>query len=247
MNEMIYGIHAVSALLANYPECVSRVLVQQGRRDEAIQHCLSLCHQSHIDVEHQSRQSIDRQFKSAVVHQGIVAFCRQLPLFDDTTLVQVLSSDQPSKLILILDTIQDPHNLGACLRVADAMGCCCVIAAKSQSTRLTPAAIKVSSGAAFTIPFVQVSNLARAMEQCREAGIWLVGLTAETDLAIRDVDTRGHVGVVMGAEGQGLRALTMKHCDYLASIPMFGCVESLNVSVAAGIALYEVRRGLAIT
>jgi 23S rRNA (guanosine2251-2'-O)-methyltransferase len=240
MKEYIYGIHAVAALLAHHPQSVEHLLVQAGRQDRALERCLTQAKRAGIAVQLVERKVIDKQFKQSVVHQGVMAVCHSLPVYTESDLSNIFDAVSGRKIVLILDGVQDPHNLGACLRVANAMGCCCVIAPKDKSAGLTSTAIKVSTGAAFATPFVQVSNLARAMKQCQQLGLWLVGLTAETDMAIANVDVAGDVGVVMGAEGAGLRALTMKNCDYLARIPMHGVVDSLNVSVAAGIALYQV-------
>lgn len=242
MKELIYGIHAAKALLTHHPDVVTEVRVQDSRQDAALQSCLALAYQAGLKVEHASRKALDQLFKVPTVHQGIVVVCHTLPSYTEKELVGLLESVSGRKLILILDGVQDPHNLGACLRTANAMGCCCVIAPKDRTANLTSAAIKVSSGAAFETPFVQVSNLARVLRVCQEQGIWIVGLSADTDQQLKEIDLSGDIAIVMGAEGQGLRALTEKHCDYLAKIPMFGTVESLNVSVATGMALYEVRR-----
>lgn len=242
MKELIYGLHAVKALLEHHPDVVTQLIVQDNRQDTALEACLALAYQAGVHVEYRPRKVIDQQFKTPVVHQGVVAECHVLPGYTEKELPGILAATTSPKLILILDGVQDPHNLGACLRTANAMGCCCVIAPKDRTASLTSTAIKVSTGAAFATPFVPVSNLARTMRLCQEQGIWTVGLTADTEMMLKDVDLTGDVAIVMGAEGQGLRALTEKHCDYLAKIPMSGSVASLNVSVATGMALYEVRR-----
>lgn len=242
MKELIYGLHAVKALLEHHPDVITQLIVQDGRQDQALHDCLEIAYRVGVHVEYRPRKVIDQQFKTPVVHQGVVAECHSLPGYTEKELPGILERAPSPKLILILDGVQDPHNLGACLRTANAMGCCCVIAPKDRTASLTSAAIKVSTGAAFATPFIPVSNLARTMRACQEQGIWTVGLSAETEMTLKEIDLTGDIAMVMGAEGQGLRALTAKHCDYLAKIPMSGTVESLNVSVATGMALYEVKR-----
>jgi 23S rRNA (guanosine2251-2'-O)-methyltransferase len=242
MSEQIYGIHAVTALLTFKPDSVSGITVQSGRNDESITLCLDLAKQANIPTQQRSRKDIDALFKSRVVHQGIVATCSHMPVYTEADIEGIIDATEKPCLLLIIDGIQDPHNLGACLRVANALGVCAVIAPKRNSVGLTSTAIKVSTGAAFATPFVQVTNLARTMRQLQKLGIWLVGGSAEADSDLKDIDMKGDMGIVMGAEGFGLRDLTAKTCDFLAKIPMIGTVDSLNVSVATGITLYEAYR-----
>jgi 23S rRNA (guanosine2251-2'-O)-methyltransferase len=157
-------------------------------------------------------------------------------------LADVLDSLDENALILVLDGVQDPHNLGACLRVADAAGAHAVVAPKDRAVGLNATAIKVASGAADTVPYITVTNLARALREMQEAGVWVVGADGEADKTIHDIDQKVPVAWVLGAEGDGLRRLTRDTCDALARIPMHGSVESLNVSVASGICLFEARR-----
>lgn len=154
----------------------------------------------------------------------------------------MLLDEIESPLILILDCIQDPHNLGACLRTADAAGCACVIMPKDKSAPITDTVIRVSCGGAHSVPLVRVTNLARAMEKLKELGIWLVGTADESEKSIYDMDLKGGIGIVMGAEGEGMRRLTGEHCDFLVRIPMGGKVPCLNVSVATGVCLFEAVR-----
>lgn len=242
MSHHIYGIHAVTALLTFKPDSVDRLIVQTGRDDTEVLRCLELAKQAGIATQSSPRHDIDKLTGDKAVHQGIVAICSHLPTYSEQDIEGIMTAADKPRLVLILDGIQDPHNLGACLRVANALGCCAVIAPKRNSVGLTNAAIKVSTGAAFSTPFIQVTNLARSMRQLQELGIWLVGGSAEADTELKEIDMKGDIGIVMGAEGFGLRALTAKTCDFLAKIPMIGTVESLNVSVATGITLYEAYR-----
>jgi 23S rRNA (guanosine2251-2'-O)-methyltransferase len=176
---------------------------------------------------------------AGVRHQGVVANAEPLdiPKFIEDALEGI---EEP--LILILDGIQDPHNLGACLRVADGAGAHAVIAPKDRSVGLTNAAIKVASGAADSVPYIVVTNLARTMRDLKDRGIWLIGADDAAEQSLYKAKLEGPLGLVLGAEGEGLRRLTKESCDLLVSIPMFGSVSSLNVSVASGICLYEARR-----
>ncbi len=242
MSEAIYGLHAVNALLQCYPEQVERLLIQERRKDNSIIACQKQALAAGITIEVLPRQDLEKYLGKGSVHQGVVALCKHLPIYAEADLQGIIQNAQQPSLILMLDGVQDPHNLGACLRVANGFGACCVIAPKDKTASLTPTAIKVSTGAAFTTPFVQVTNLARCMRALQATGIWIVGMSADTDVPISDIDMTANIAVVMGAEGTGIRHLTQKHCDYLAKIPMSGTVESFNVSVATGVCLYEVSR-----
>ena len=242
MADYVYGLHAAKALLKFQSGIVLRVLFQEGRDDVAVQDCLKSAKKAGILIEKSTRKDIDRLVGEQTVHQGIVLECKALPTYNEADIEKIISAVAEPRLVLILDGVQDPHNLGACLRVADALGACCVMAPKDRSVGLNATAIKVSCGAAFSTPFVQVTNLARAMRKLQDLGLWLVGTSLNTDKMLKDIDMRGNIGIVMGAEGSGLRELTEKSCDFLAKIPMLGSVESLNVSVATGIVLYEVCR-----
>lgn len=239
MSTLIYGMHAVTALLTYHPDVVTRLVLQNGRDDVGLQRCQSLADGESISITHLPKKEIDELFKDRAVHQGIVAECTRLPVYLEADLEGLLEASSKPRRVLILDNVQDPHNLGACLRVANAMGVCCVIAPKDKSVGLTSTVMKVSCGAAFATPFVQVTNLVRAMQKLQDLGLWIVGASEKADKLIKDIDTAGDIAIAMGAEGGGLRRLTEKHCDFLAKIPMQGTVESLNVSVAAGICLYE--------
>ena len=177
-----------------------------------------------------------------VNHQGVLAWVRSPKPRLEKDLPDLLQGLDRPPFLLILDGVQDPHNLGACLRTADAAGVHAVIAPKDNAAGLTPTVCKVASGAAETVAYVQVTNLARAMDRLKEQGIWLTGTAGEATTDVYQADLKGPLGLVMGAEGSGLRRLTRERCDHLVRLPMLGRVESLNVSVATGICLYEALR-----
>jgi 23S rRNA (guanosine2251-2'-O)-methyltransferase len=161
---------------------------------------------------------------------------------DETHLYQILDNLDESPFLLILDCVQDPHNLGACMRTAEAAGAHAVIAPKDRASSLTATALKVSSGAAERLPFIQVTNLARVLKELQQRGVWLVGTSGESDATLFDIDLKGPLGLILGAEGKGIRRLTRETCDQVVLIPMKGEAESLNVSVAAGVCLFEAAR-----
>jgi 23S rRNA (guanosine2251-2'-O)-methyltransferase len=178
-------------------------------------------------------------------HQGVVARAGELSLARN--LSELLDAIQGPPLLLLLDGVTDPHNLGACLRVADGAGAHAVIAPKDRAVGLNATAAEVARGAADTMPYITVTNLARAMRELQEHDIWLTGTTEDAEQTLYDIDYRGGTAFVMGSEGEGLRRLTRENCDRLVSLPMQGSVESLNVSVASGICLYEARRQRMLT
>jgi 23S rRNA (guanosine2251-2'-O)-methyltransferase len=194
-----------------------------------------------ITVRQQERDALDKVAGGAN-HQGAVALVRAPTARGGHDLDAVLDAVDGPALLLILDGVTDPHNLGACLRSADGAGAHAVIAPKDKAVGLTPVAVKVASGAAESVPFVQVTNLARTLEALKQRGIWLIGTDGEAPATVFETDLRGPVGLVLGSEGKGMRRLTREHCDLLVRLPMQGRVESLNVSVAAGICLYEALR-----
>jgi len=238
--EIIYGIHAVESALKHGIENVFQVWVAKGRNDKRIQQIVNLARKNNISLEVQSPEIISKRCKQAS-HQGVVANVR-ISNTSSVSLEEILERDH--LLILVLDEVQDPHNIGACLRTADAAGVDAVLVSKNRSPGLTPVVRKVASGAAETVPFIQVSNLARAIQQLRDNDVWVIGTTGESDTAIYDLSVGKRMAIVMGSEGKGMRRLTRESCDELVSIPLAGSVESLNVSVATGICLYEVKRKL---
>lgn len=238
----IYGLHTVFSLLTHHPEQVLDVFVLNSREDERLQAIIQLAKQMGLAVQAVSREKLD-QLAASMKHQGVVARARSHVPLNDNDLAHLLHNLKEPAFLLVLDNITDPHNLGACLRTAEAVGVHAVIAPRDKSAALTPVARKTASGAAEVLPFIQVTNLARALKQLADAGIWCVGtaLSAEAK-SIYEIDLKGSLAIVMGAEGAGMRRLTKEHCDTLAYIPMQGSVQSLNVSVATGIALYEAFR-----
>lgn len=239
--QYIFGLHAVNALLHNQPERVQRLCVQKERSDQKIEALIQLAKELAIPLEQMPRQELDR-LTQAANHQGVLAFCEKAHVYSENELETLLQSISGPPLVLVLDGIQDPHNLGACFRSADAAGVHVIIAPKDKSVGLTPVVSKVASGATESVPFVQVTNLARALEKLKALGIWIYGTAAEAEQTIYETDVTGPAAIVIGAEGEGLRRLTRERCDVLVKIPMHGTVSSLNVSVATGVMLFEVVR-----
>lgn len=237
----IFGFHPVESLLKHRAESITHLYVQKDRRDQRIESIIQLAKMNHIPLEYLSRQEIDNLLEE-VNHQGIIASCKQAQTYTERDLKHLLENLTVPPLVLVLDGVQDPHNLGACFRSADAAGVHAIIAPKDKSVGLTSVVSKVASGATETIPFVQVTNLVRAIEILKELGIWIYGADAEAPKTLFQTDLSGPVAIVLGAEGTGLRRLTREHCDVLIKIPMQGSVSSLNVSVATGIFLFEVIR-----
>jgi len=240
MSKWVYGLHAVEKLLKQGAKGVRRLVLGRGRLNARQQKLQQLAQRQGIAVEFAERRFFAR-FQG--VHQGVVAELEatSAPRLSEADLPELIAAAaQP--LIVFLDEVQDPHNLGAILRTCDAVGAQAVVIPKHQSVGVTPVVRKVASGAAETIPVIAVNNLARAMENAKEAGLWLIGLAGETDQVLFQQDLTGPVGLVLGAEGKGLRRLTREQCDFLCALPMTGSVESLNVSVAAGVVLYETLR-----
>lgn len=243
---LIYGIHSVESLLKTNPARISRLLIYQDRHDPKIQNIIELAKKLNRTLIPTTRQELDR-LSHQENHQGVIAECVPIKTYHENDLENLLNN-QPKPLLLILDGIQDPHNLGACLRSADAAGVTAILAPKDKSVGLTPAVYKVASGAAETVPFIQVTNLARTLRYLKEWGVWIFGAAADSEKTLYEVDLTGSLALVLGAEGTGLRRLTREHCDLLINIPMQGTVSSLNVSVAAGVCLFEaVRQRLRIS
>lgn len=237
----VYGLHAVVALLSNPHRKTHKVYVSQERTDKRLQEVLDAAQQASIPVESLSLQKMNQRF-SDYTHQGVVAQASALPEYNESHLLALLEASNNPALILILDGITDPHNLGACLRSADATGVDFVIIPKDKSAHITPVVSKVACGAAESVPLVRVTNLVRAMRTLKEQGVWIYGAAGETTVSLYQTDCTGSVALAMGAEGEGLRRLTREHCDGLFALPMLGSVDSLNVSVATGVSLYEVVR-----
>lgn len=243
MSREVYGVHAVSALLSREPQSVSRLLLQAGQGDKRLAGIRAQAEAANVVVEELPRKALDQRVSGR--HQGVIAelgAAAAAPSYTEADIDRILDDAGPAPLVLVLDQVTDPHNLGACLRTADAAGVCLVLAPKDKAVGLTPVVRKVACGAAETVPFVAVTNLARSLRELQERGIWLVGTAGEAERSLFEQDLSGPIALVMGAEGSGLRRLTREHCDYLVHLPMAGSVSSLNVSVATGICLFEARR-----
>jgi 23S rRNA (guanosine2251-2'-O)-methyltransferase len=239
--ERVFGLHAVTGLLQRNPERVSLLLVLESRDDARIQQVLSLAEKANVPVRRVSRGELDERV-SGVSHQGVVAETGSATVIGEKQLPDFLESLQTPAFLLVLDGVQDPHNLGACLRSAAAAGVDAVILPRDRSAPLNATARKVACGAAEAVPVVRVTNLARALRLIKDSGIWIYGAAGEAGSSIYDTDLSGPLALVLGGEGKGLRRLTREHCDALAAIPLAGPVSSLNVSVATGICLFEALR-----
>ena len=240
MSEKIFGIHAVQALLERQPQRFQQVFILKGRDDRRLQPLIQALEAQGVTIQVATRQWLDEAAEGAV-HQGILALVKPGRQYQEGDLPDLLEKlDKP--LLLILDGVTDPHNLGACLRSADAAGVAAVIVPKDRSAALNATAKKVACGAAETVPLIRVTNLARTMRLLQEYHIWIVGTAGEADHTLYQSKMTGGMALVMGAEGEGMRRLTREHCDELISIPMAGSVSSLNVSVATGICLFEAVR-----
>lgn len=236
-----FGLHAVESLLNTMPEQILGLFILQGRDDERLHALIKQAEPHGISVQKASRDTLSNMSEGAQ-HQGIVAAVRPAPVLDESDLAELVQSTE-NVLLLVLDQVTDPHNLGACMRTAAAMGVHGVIAPRDRAAGLTPAARKVAAGAVELVPFFQVTNLSRTLVALQEQGVQTVGtLLDETAKPIHQIDLTGKLAIIMGAEDTGLRRLTQTHCDYFAYIPMTGKLQSLNVSVAAGMALYEACR-----
>lgn len=240
--EFIYGYHTVKALLQTQPNQIHRLYFQAKRHDKRLQELIDLARHVGVTVDRIARCELDDLLGKKVQHQGMVAKCKGFSSFHESALDSLINNLKQPKLLLILDGVQDPHNLGACLRSANTFGVDAVIVPKDSAVGITPVVRRVASGAVSTTPFVQVTNLVRTMCWLQKQRIWIVGAQAEGGTPLLDIDCCGDMAVVLGGEGKGMRHLTRKQCDYLAHIPMRGSVDSLNVSVATGICLYEIQR-----
>ena len=239
-SETIYGMHAVRIMLERHPDRVLAVSLAEQRDDPRVRAIEELARRHQRPVQRVDAHSL-RQQLGDVAHQGVAAEITPLPPWSEDELLAALQAVR-APLLLALDGVQDPHNLGACLRTADACGALAVIVPRDRAAQLTPTVRKVAAGAAETTPVVTVTNLVRSLRLLKEAGLWIVGADAEAAKPARAVDLRGPIVLVLGAEGSGLRHLTRQNCDFLVSLPQRGAVESLNVSVAAAMLLYEALR-----
>lgn len=237
----IIGIHSVRTALKHGSEGVTEVWLDRTRRDRRLGELVELTRRAGVKLRQVESDEIERVAEGGN-HQGALAWVSVPSARGEQDLSRLLDALQVPPFLLLLDEVQDPHNLGACLRTAEAAGVQAVIAPKDNAVGLTPIVCKVASGAAETLPYIQVTNLARVMDMLKARGIWLIGTAGEAAQGLFATDLTGPLGLVMGSEGSGLRRLTRERCDHLVRLPMQGKVESLNVSVAAGICLYEALR-----
>ena len=238
---IVYGLHAVRAVLARRPEDVLRLSIAAARDDARVRELRELAAARGVKPAGATTAALDQETGGAA-HQGVVAEVRPSVPLDENTLLDLLTALPTPALVLVLDGVSDPHNLGACLRTADAAGATAVVAPRDRAAGLTPVVRKVAAGAAETVPFAQVTNLARSLRDMKEAGLWIAGTAGDGEQELFEADLSGPLAIVMGSEGRGLRRLTRDCCDFSLRLPMHGAVASLNVSVAAGIALYEALR-----
>jgi len=242
--ELVIGIHAINALIKRAPERFIEMWLLKGRDDDRLMPIINLARKYKIPMQLVHRKVLDEK-SAGEQHQGVIARVKPGKTFTENDLEDILqqaNNQGNAPFLLILDGVTDPHNLGACLRNADAAGVQAIIVPKDKAARLTPTVRKVAVGAAETVPLVQVTNLARTMKQLQDMGVWIIGTAGETDTSLYDVKLDGPMALVMGAEGKGMRRLTREHCDQLVKLPMAGSVSSLNVSVATGICLFEIVR-----
>lgn len=230
----------MEALLRHHPKRVKQIWLAEGRSDPRVQVLIDLAAQNRVSVGQAERREMDAWVEG--VHQGVVADVSPSQVWGEAMLDELLDRTEGAPLILVLDGVTDPHNLGACLRTADAAGALAVIVPKDKSATLTPTVRKVACGAAEVIPLVAVTNLARTLEKLQQRGLWVVGTAGEAEQELYQQDLTGPTILIMGAEGKGMRRLTREHCDYLVRLPMAGSVSSLNVSVATGVCLFEAMR-----
>lgn len=237
--KVLFGFHAVSVRLKTAPESVREVHLDAARRDARMRQFVARAQQAGVRLIDSDDDNLQR-LCGTHRHQGVVA--RIDAMFQPRTLAEVLEDVSGVPLLLLLDGVTDPHNLGACLRVADGAGAHAVIAPKDHAVGVNATVAKVASGAAETVPYLMVTNLSRCIASLKQQGLRVIGTAEDAPQTIHEADLRGPLALVLGAEGRGLRQLTRTGCDALVRIPMFGAVESLNVSVAAGVCLYEARR-----
>ncbi len=239
-NELLYGIHALESVINREPERLIELFVLKGREDDRLHNIINQARRFGISVQFCQRKTLDDKVNGEQ-HQGVVARAKPGKQYSENDLAEIVEkADNP--FLLILDGVTDPHNLGACLRTAEAAGAHAVVVPKDKSAALTPTVRKVASGAADVIPLVQITNLARTLRELQEAGVWIIGTAGEAKQNLYECKLTGPTALVMGAEGKGMRRLTRENCDELIKLPMAGTVTSLNVSVATGVCMFEIVR-----
>lgn len=239
---ILFGFHAVLSRMRQHSTSIQEILIDRDRVDARMKDLLNMAESAGVRVMQVERSRLDGMAGINGRHQGVIARVVDTPIpYKD--IHDILESDlKEPPFFLVLDGVEDPHNLGACLRVADAMGVHAVIAPKDRAVGLNATVRKVASGAAETVPFIAVTNLARTLRELKDAGVMVVGTTMDAPSSLLNTKLDGPIAIVLGSEGEGIRRLTAETCDALVTIPMYGSVESLNVSVASGMCLYEVRR-----
>jgi 23S rRNA (guanosine2251-2'-O)-methyltransferase len=237
----VYGLHAVQAVLERSPERILELMLSAAREDQRLGLLRERAQALGLRVQAVTNEAL-LKLVGDVTHQGALAVVRPLHPLDENGLIALLEGVHQDALLLVLDGVTDPHNLGACLRSADAAGAQALIIPKDRSASVDGVVRKVAAGAAEFVPVASVTNLARALDRLKQRGIWVVGMDGSAQQNIHAADLKRPLALVLGAEGSGMRRLTRERCDFLVRIPMAGSVESLNVSVAAGVALFEVRR-----
>ncbi|WP_458068740.1 23S rRNA (guanosine(2251)-2'-O)-methyltransferase RlmB [Rhodanobacter sp. BL-MT-08] len=237
----IVGINPVEGALSNDAERVRELVVEQGQRNARVLELAERAKALKITVNHRPREQLDKLAGEAR-HQGVAALYEPPPMAHENDLAALMERDGSGTLVLVLDGVTDPHNLGACLRSSAAAKVTAVIVPKDRAVGLTPVVRRASAGGADRVPLIAVTNLARTLRELKDAGVWITGLDGETETSIYAVDFKGPVAIVLGSEGEGMRRLTRELCDFVAKIPMPGAMESLNVSVATGVVLFEALR-----
>ncbi len=239
-SNIVYGVHAVKAALLQHGDIIVNATIVEGKLDFALTEILKLAKKHNIDVRRTSKDTITK-IAGSKQHQGVVLTLNNITSYGHAELLDEIESLEPGKhlKLLILDEVQDPHNLGACLRSADAFGVHAIIVPKNRAAHVNATVRKVACGAAEVVPVVVVTNLARAIKELQDLGFWIIGTAADAKDTLANIDTKQNLAIVLGAEGDGMRRLTKEACDQLVKIPMQGYVSSLNVSVSAGVILYH--------
>jgi len=242
----VYGLHAAHSALETHPDRIKEVVMLKGRQDNRMNKLLDAVREQGLRFRLATKEEFDRILQREELrdarHQGVLLLTLAAPVLKENDLETMLDGLDVPPLLLVLDGVTDPHNIGACLRTCDAAGAHGLIVPKDKSGSLTPTAVKIASGASDTVPFFAVTNLARTLEALKERGIWIYGTAGEASSSVYQTKLTGAIALVMGAEGKGMRRLTRETCDSLIHIPMKGSVSSLNVSVASGVCLFEIVR-----
>ena len=241
MSEYIVGRNPVIEYLQHRARYVENIWIAEGNADSRIRHIITKAKQAGVPVKRCARRELDR-LEPSVPHQGVIALVNLTHYSDLASILAKIQSNERNALLVILDGVQDPRNLGAVLRTADAAGVDAVLIPKNRAVGITPAVHKASAGASEHVPIVRVTNIAQTIDTLKKAGIWVVGSAGDASCSYTDADFSVPLCLVLGSEGEGIRRLVKQKCDYLVQLPMFGQMESLNVSVAAGVLLYEVLR-----